>query len=136
VNGSALLFVIFPQQSHSVELIFPFREMSIHERRLSALNFAEFFFLLPIKSSLLDSLSAAGLANLKSITVEIMRSKKVWTNFKFHSGEITYILRPSQHVGEMIDSRRCSSADSENMREKNYKHLFAAGRSVKNVPRH
>jgi hypothetical protein len=36
----------------------------------------------------------------------------------------------------MSDSRRCGSADSENMREKNYKNLFAAGRSVKNVPRH
>jgi hypothetical protein len=26
----------------------------------------------------------------------------------------------------MSDSRRCSNADSENMREKNYKNLFAA----------
>jgi len=47
-----------------------------------------------------------------------------------------FFKRPSQQVGEMSDSRRCSSADSENMREKNYKNLFAAGRSVKNVPRH
>jgi hypothetical protein len=31
----------------------------------------------------------------------------------------------------MSDLRRCSCAD---MREKNYKNLFAAGRSVKNVP--
>jgi hypothetical protein len=37
---------------------------------------------------------------------------------------------------EMSDSRRWSSAGSENMREQNYKNLFAAGRSVKNVPRH
>jgi len=36
----------------------------------------------------------------------------------------------------MSVSRRCSSADFENMREKNYENLFAAGRSVKNVPRH
>jgi hypothetical protein len=36
----------------------------------------------------------------------------------------------------MSDSRRCSSADSEIMREIIYKNLFAAGRSVKNVPRH
>jgi hypothetical protein len=35
----------------------------------------------------------------------------------------------------MSDFKRSSNTDSENMRGKNYKNLFAAGRSVKNVPR-